>query len=66
MDIKKCDFGYHFVEEMADVELCRILLAEAGVVGYREPLSICHDKEARWEKRLEQHVNLDVFEDGDK
>ena len=55
------DIRDNLVEEMADVQLCRILLAEAGVVGYREPLSICHDKEERWEKRL--GLSLDLEED---
>lgn len=59
------DIRDNLVEEMADVELCRILLEEAEVVGYREPFAVMHEKEERWKKRLNLHLDLDEIEEDD-
>ena len=56
------DIRDNLVEEMADVALC----CNELIVDYREINDVFEYKKKRWYERLEQHVNLDVFEDEDK
>lgn len=59
------DIRDNLIEELADVELCRIYLEDSGVVRINEPYSIMYDKEQRWEKRLNLHLDLEEIEEDD-
>lgn len=57
------DIRDNLVEEMADVELCRIYLAESDVIGFKEIYPIMYEKEERWEKRLGLHIDLEEYDE---
>lgn len=59
------DIRDNLVEEMVDVALCTDLALEHFDTS-EDFLALYEKKETRWKERLEQHVNLDVFEDEDK
>lgn len=59
------DIRDNLIEEMADVHLCRKLLHEADVVSFWEVIPITVDKEERWKKRLDLHMDLDDEETRD-
>lgn len=59
------DVRDNLVEELADVEVCRVYLADCGVVEIREVFPIMYEKEKRWEKRLGLHMDLEE-DDGEE
>lgn len=59
------DIRDNLVEEIADVELCRIYLAESDVIEFQEVYPIMYKKEQRWQKRLNLHLDLEEIEEDD-
>lgn len=59
------DIRDNLVEEIADVELCRIYLTEIGMIDSPETYSVVHEKEERWQKRLNLHLGLEEIEEDD-
>lgn len=59
------DIRDNLIEELADVLLCRVLLSDSDVIKISEPHKIMHDKEKRWEKRLNLHLDLEEIEEDD-
>lgn len=57
------DIRDNLVEEIADVELCRVYLDESDVVKIHEPHPIMYDKEKRWEKRLGLSMDLEEYDE---
>lgn len=54
------DIRDNLVEEMADVSLCfDVILHETNLVNVREMTDIMFEKDERWRKRLNLHLDLD-------
>lgn len=61
------DIRESLVEELADVDICTTaIIYDTQLASPNELDVITIKKHKRWKERLEQHVNLDVFEDCDK